>query len=466
MGLPILLLAIPVAFLVFFLSRSSKKAAPLPPGPPAEPIIGHLRMIPPNGQDVFFYEMGKRYGDVVYLKALNRTLIILNTVEAATDLFDKRSTNYSDRPKIPFFELVGLGNSLPFLEYGREWRAQRKMVQNFFSKDKTKQHRPIQTREARVLVQNLLAKPEEYDKLIMRYGTAVIMDVGYGHRVVSNDDPYLKVVGDVSRASNGSAPPGGTIHLPSWFPGTFHAEYARSVRPVFDKLKQYPVAQVEEAMVRATPMVLFPEYQTVAQKELDTVVGTDRLPEFYDRERLPYLECLLQEVMRYVTLQNDCKEKSLMSSRWNQAAPTDPSGAAHGVQEDDIYNGMLIPKGSIVVANIRGMTLDERVYKDPFKFDPTRYMPAPEGRGEPWPTAAFGFGRRICPGRFLANDNVWIAMATILSTFTISKAIDTSGKPIIPEVSYAPVGVASSIPVYYGASQRLSPISSPADDRE
>lgn len=56
--LPIILVAI--AALMF--NKLSKKHARLPPGPPADPIIGHLRFIPSVGQDVFYYELGKTYG--------------------------------------------------------------------------------------------------------------------------------------------------------------------------------------------------------------------------------------------------------------------------------------------------------------------------------------------------------------------------------------------------------------------
>ncbi|KAG6910706.1 hypothetical protein DXG01_008750, partial [Tephrocybe rancida] len=73
---------------------SSFKKHVLPPGPPADPLIGHLRLIPPEGQDVFFYELGKTYGIFGWY-----------CVEAAVDLLDKRSSIYSDRPKLPIFEL-------------------------------------------------------------------------------------------------------------------------------------------------------------------------------------------------------------------------------------------------------------------------------------------------------------------------------------------------------------------------
>ncbi|KAG5636168.1 hypothetical protein H0H81_008918 [Sphagnurus paluster] len=121
-------------------------------------------------------------------------------------------------------------------------------------------------------------------------------------------------------------------------------------------------------------MVLYPETQLEAQKEIDAIIGSDRLPELGDRRSLPYLECLVQELLR-----------------WNLATPV---GFPHRVLEDDVYNGMFIPKGSTIIANARAMTWDESTYKEPFKFEPKRFMAEPFGHGEPFTTVAFGFGRR------------------------------------------------------------------------
>lgn len=49
-------------------------------------------------------------------------------------------------------------------------------------------------------------------------------------------------------------------------------------------------------------LLKFPEAQRRAQEELDRVVGTDRLPTFDDRERLPYVNALCSEVLRCVLL--------------------------------------------------------------------------------------------------------------------------------------------------------------------
>ncbi|KAJ7196596.1 hypothetical protein B0H12DRAFT_985412, partial [Mycena haematopus] len=45
-------------------------------------------------------------------------------------------------------------------------------------------------------------------------------------------------------------------------------------------------------------MATHPMFRKKAQTEIDSVVGTDRLPEFEDRPSLPFVEALYREVMR------------------------------------------------------------------------------------------------------------------------------------------------------------------------
>ena len=46
-------------------------------------------------------------------------------------------------------------------------------------------------------------------------------------------------------------------------------------------------------------LILFPRVQRRAQTELDVVIGRDRLPTFDDRSRLPYIEALCKELLRW-----------------------------------------------------------------------------------------------------------------------------------------------------------------------
>ena len=46
-------------------------------------------------------------------------------------------------------------------------------------------------------------------------------------------------------------------------------------------------------------MILYPDVLRRAQQEIDSVVGRDRLPDFSDVDNLPYIDALIQEVMRW-----------------------------------------------------------------------------------------------------------------------------------------------------------------------
>lgn len=46
-------------------------------------------------------------------------------------------------------------------------------------------------------------------------------------------------------------------------------------------------------------MTLYPDVLQKAQDEVDLVVGCDRLPNFEDREYLPYITALIKELFRW-----------------------------------------------------------------------------------------------------------------------------------------------------------------------
>jgi hypothetical protein len=112
--LDVLVIAAVVLVVVSNVKFRTANNVSLPPGPPAEPLIGHARLIPKNNQAEFYHEMRKVYGelhmscvpipylmhtgDVIYFNALGKSIVVLNSVEAAVDLMDKRSSIYSDRP--------------------------------------------------------------------------------------------------------------------------------------------------------------------------------------------------------------------------------------------------------------------------------------------------------------------------------------------------------------------------------
>ena len=76
---------------------------------------------------------------------------------------------------------------------------------------------------------------------------------------------------------------------------------------------------------------------------------------------------------------------------------------------------------------------DPKVFEHPFEFNPDRYLR--DGQVDPTvpdaERAAFGFGRRICPGRHFSADTLFLFAASLLATFTIEPPTkDEAGNPI------------------------------------
>lgn len=46
-------------------------------------------------------------------------------------------------------------------------------------------------------------------------------------------------------------------------------------------------------------MQLYPNIQTKAQAEIDSVLGSDRMPSIADRPRLPYVDAVVKELLRW-----------------------------------------------------------------------------------------------------------------------------------------------------------------------
>ncbi|GJE97075.1 cytochrome P450 [Phanerochaete sordida] len=471
---------VPVAILLAFVviqvvQRRRTRRLSLPPGPPADPLIGHLRLMPnTNDAAEVFHGWAQTHGDVMSLDILGKRLIILSSQEAATDLLERRGSNYADRPSFPMYERIGWKDALVFLPYGPYFKRQRKMIQSPFEKDKVAVYAHIQEQEACVMLYNFLNEPGKMDRHVHRYTTAMIMEIAYGHRILSEDDEYLRMAEEIIDILSATARPSlldvSPIFdkLPSWFPGAWFIKYIEETKPIVRQHVQNPISDVQRQLAAGTAkssfvshqledlsregqlsaesrydlgmvahmifgggsetsyhtiviflacMLMNPEVQRKGQEEIDKITEGGRLPDFTDRDALPYVDCIVKETMR-----------------WH---PVFPSGLPHRAVDDDEYRGMRIPKGAFIIANARSITWDPRHFHDPQSFKPERFLPKPEGAGEIFPQGAvFGWGRRICPGRYLALDMVWIAVARILAVFDIQETRDGAGNIIKPNIEF------------------------------
>ena len=99
-------------------------------------------------------------------------------------------------------------------------------------------------------------------------------------------------------------------------------------------------------------MMMHPEVAQRAQKEIEAVVGSDRLPTFADRPSLPYVDAIMSEVLRWgapVPLGMSCTVNPHPS---NKDLRQSDIGLPHRLMEDDVYDGMHIPRGTLVFPNV------------------------------------------------------------------------------------------------------------------
>jgi cytochrome P450 len=164
-------------------------------------------------------------------------------------------------------------------------------------------------------------------------------------------------------------------------------------------------------------MLAYPETQARAHAELDAVVGRARLPTFDDLTRLPYIRAMVKEVLRW--------------------RPAGPLGAPHRSTEDDWYEGMFIPNGTICIANLWHMNRDPEIYgKNPEHFDPARHLDRSGYIGSGVSDISlrehghytYGFGRRSCVGRYMADNSLFIDIAVMLWAIKFERKKDATGR--------------------------------------
>ncbi|KAJ3871547.1 cytochrome P450 [Lentinula edodes] len=452
-----------IVLLYWFKSFSVRKH--VPPGPKARLFIGNLFDIPTEAPWKIYASWGKKYGNIIYLTVMQKSLVVINSATIAHDLLDKRSAIYSSRPHVPMAgDVIGWSWALPLVPYGETFKRHRRYLQQYFSKQCLPTYYPIQLREARRLLKSLLDDPEHYKLHIERMAGAIIMDIIFGHEVKSNDDIFLQVASKGGRTIAAAGAVGAHIvdlipilrFIPDWLPGASFKRLPPGTREDLAAMRHMPFNTVKRKMAEGTAkpcyistlledtnftdekgvqdtganvysgdimktlsaimsamlaLVADPIIQARAQAELDTVIGRNRLPDLSDRTKLPYIQCIISETFR-----------------WGAVTPV---GVPHCLTRDDEYNGFFIPAGSTVIANSWAMLHDPEIYPKPEKFNPDRFLTGPGRKPQPDPRqSAFGFGRRSCPGMDFAETTIWIFIVTVFHAFKITPATDTEGSPI------------------------------------
>ncbi|KAJ7273808.1 cytochrome P450 [Mycena rebaudengoi] len=429
--------------------------------------------MPRNHEWKRFAEWAKVHGDCVYIHVLGQPILILDTLSAAHEVLDLRSAIYSSRPRLVMAgELAGFNQALALMPYSPRFLALRRLLHRELTASTLQKYWPLHEDESRALIKKILSKPASFLESIRHYSGSVILRVTYGYQTEPENDRFLLLAKKVMGAFSLASQPGAWAvdilpwlrYLPIWFPGTnfnktaavwnkMHMEVVEGpfkwaldnrdspvvIQPNFVStiLSQSPgelSAADEDLLLWASAslfgggadttvaaissfflaMALYPEVQSAAQTEIDRVITDGRFPQLSDRSSLPYVECVMREVLR-----------------WN---PITPLGLPHLLVQDDLYRDYQLPAGTIVMANTWSILQDPAVFPSPQEFVPTRFLN--DKKAVDVLASAFGFGRRAYPGVKFAEASMFIAIATALHQCNITNALDQHGKPIRQDVEY------------------------------
>ncbi|XP_075742793.1 cytochrome P450 2A13 isoform X3 [Rhipicephalus microplus] len=158
--------------------------------------------------------------------------------------------------------------------------------------------------------------------------------------------------------------------------------------------------------------------QARIQREVTDAVGGERKPSWEDRLSTPYTMAFIWEAHRRY--------------------PMLPLGVPRRACQDVIIGEYFIPENATVVTNTWALHHDPAIWKDPNKFDPTRFLKSDGSlsQDELQRVIPFSVGRRMCPGEIFASAEIYIYLTSILQKYRI---VPISGTNVHVDCKYSDI---------------------------
>ncbi|KAG1884198.1 cytochrome P450, partial [Suillus subluteus] len=431
----------------FIKNRQTKPS--LPPGPVPIPLLGNILFINTKKPWLTYTQWHAVYGDLVFVRILNQNAVVINSQHVAQALLDKRSAIYSDRPYMATVEPSGWSINFAFTGYNDEWRRCRRLFHQTFRPDSALKFRPMQMRQAREMIVNLIDDPQHYHSHFATFTSSIGMSTIYDYQPGARDDPLVQIIENALIVSRDMITPERAVlleafpfllKLPDWCWGSSIKRDARASTSRMREMTDVPFRYTQQHMADSSAFghlsmvaehlrrmekqdeAFKPMFEAALKKTATTaMIGscpkhvvcrstssqtTSTLMAFalamvsypdvqrhaqaeinsvIGRDRLPTFED--RTSLPYV-------ESVLRETlRWLPVAPL--GSVPHAASSDDIYDGYFIPKGLILTLHHRGISRDEKRYPEASRFMPERFLDVNGALTDDDPAGyVFGSGRR------------------------------------------------------------------------
>ncbi|XP_077785796.1 cytochrome P450 2D20-like isoform X2 [Podarcis muralis] len=393
-----LLIALLVALLILHYLKLLWSNRHYPPGPLQLPLVGAIWRFGLKIHENTLVQLGKQYGNIFTLWIGHLPIVVLSGFQVVKEALIDHSEELDERPETSFLRNMVKGKGI-VLSNGHTWRQQRHFgVVTMRKLGLGKKGMEHQIAEEAHQLMDVFARskgqPLDPSMPIATSVSNVISAVAFGHRFALEDERFQKLIEAMESVlkifSN-------FCYISKNDPESTYDEenLARCISELFIAGSETTTASLKWALLLLTS---HPDVQDKMHKEIEDVIGSAHSICYQDKKKLPYTNAVIHEMQRF-------KYVSFL-------------GFPRQSTKDFKLCGFLIPKGTIIVPDLRSVLLDPTRWETPTEFNPNHFLDKDGQFVNREEFLPFGAGARICLGMQLVKIEIFIFLTSLLRAFS------------------------------------------------